>query len=194
MKKQYSVPDRSNRYNYMLDSCVYGTLAEDEEIFNVFKESISKGFRYYTTAIQNMELFEGKGARMYNSECMPIMEKPVPMNKIESFNQINKELNVMLVSEVATFMRDHFRSDGTNRFISRNSMDEKILQKIMSKNNQNSTKPYSYSHDAIIAEAAMHYGCILVTDDKKLRHAVNQLYPGKAIATNQIKEIIRELV
>ena len=193
MGRQYAEPDRSNPNNYMLDSCVYGTLAEDEELFNVFKESISKKFCYYTTAIQDMEFIEGKGAKTYNKECIPLIKKPVPSDSIEKFKQINKELNVKWVPEVATCMRDHTRLDGTNRFVEKNSLEAKLLQEIMKKNNPDGNKPFFYSHDAIIAEATVHYGCILVSDDRKLRHTVNQFCPGRAITTLRLKEIIEEL-
>ena len=65
--------------------------------------------------------------------------------------------------------RDHARVDGTNRFVARNSLEAKLLQEIMKKNNPDGNKPFFYSHDAIIAEAAVHYGCVLVSDDEKLR-------------------------
>ena len=193
MERQYAEPDRSNPNNYMLDSCVYGTLAEDEELFDVLKESVSKKFCYYTTAIQDMEFVEGKGAKTYNKECLPIIKKPVPSDSIEKFRQINKELNVKWVPEVATYMRDHTRVDGTNRFVEKNSLEAKLLQEIMKKNNPDGNKPFFYSHDAIIAEATVHYGCILVSDDKKLRYTVNQFCPGKAITTLRLKEIIEKL-
>lgn len=192
MVRQYAEPDRYNQNNYMFDSCVYGTLAEDEELFNVFKESISKKFCYYTTAIQDMEFVEGKGAKTYNKECIPVIKKPVPPERIEKFEQINKELNVKWVPEVAVFMCDHARLDGTNRFIARNSLEEKLLQEIMKKNNPDGNKPFFYSHDAIIAEAAVYYGCVLVSDDEKLRRIVNQFCPGRAITTLRLKDIIEE--
>lgn len=192
MKRQYIEPDRSNQNNYMLDSCVYGTLVEDEELLNVLKKSLSKKFCYYTTAIQDMEVAEGKGAKTYNKECIPIIKKPVPQDLIEKFKTINEELNVMWVPEVATFMLDHMRLDGTNRFIGRNSLEGRLFQEIMKKNNSSGSKPFSHSHDAIIAEAAVHYGCILVSDDKKLKDTVNQFCPGKAITTQQLKEIIEK--
>lgn len=42
MERQYAEPDRSNPNNYMLDSCVYGTLAEDEELLMCLKNQYQK--------------------------------------------------------------------------------------------------------------------------------------------------------
>lgn len=120
-------------------------------------------------------------------------KKPVLSDSIEKFRKINKELNVKWVPEVATYMRDHTRVDGTNRFVARNSLEAKLFQEIMKTNNPDGNNPFFYSHDAIIAEAAVHYRCILVSDDKKLRNTVNQFCPGRAITTLRLKEIIEEL-
>lgn len=92
MERQYAEPDRSNSNNYMLDSCVYGTLAEDEELFNVLKESVSKKFCYYTTAIQDMEFVEGKGAKTYNKECIPIIKNRFFQIRLKSLGKLIKNL------------------------------------------------------------------------------------------------------
>lgn len=51
-------------------------------------------------------------------------------------------------------------------------------------------RPFEYSHDAIIAEAAVHYGCTLVSDDKELRDLVNATLSGRAITTDELLEKI----
>lgn len=103
---------------------------------------------------------------------------------------VDKELNVQLVPEIASCMRDHTRVDGTNRFNAPNSLSGQIYEKIVSKNKTNGKRPFEYSYDAMIAEAAINYGCILVSDDKELRDEVNLLYTKGAITTDELLEII----
>lgn len=42
----------------------------------------------------------------------------------------------------------------------------------------------------MIAEAAINYGCILVSDDGELRDEVNALCPKRAITSDELLEII----
>ncbi len=70
---------------------------------------------------------------------------------------------MQLVPEIAYSMRDHVRADGTVRFLAPNSL---------------------------IAEAAVNYGCILVSDDTELRNEVNLGYPNGAITTDELLKII----
>lgn len=87
-------------------------------------------------------------------------------------------------------MRDHTRVDGTNRFFAPDSLAGQVYKKIESQNRKNGNKPFEYSYDAMIAEAAVHYGCILVSDDKKHREVVNSFCPNRAITTNEFLEVV----
>lgn len=189
MEKRYSEPDRKNMNNYMLDTSAYNHIVALPEKLDAVKKSIFLEFCYYSTAIQDMEL-SGKGAKTYNKECVPIIKKPMPLEMIQKFRQLDKELDVKQLPEIATFMLNHFRADGTNRFCDPDSMEGQLYNKIESKNKYESNRPFEYSHDAIIAEAAVHYGCTLVSDDKELRDLVNATSSGRAITTDELLEKI----
>lgn len=45
----------------------------------------------------------------------------------------------------------------------------------------------------MIAEAAVHYGCVLVTNDVELRESVNLFVPNGAISVEQLLEKIQEI-
>lgn len=185
MEKRYFEPDKKNMNNYMLDTSAYNHIVALPEKLDAVKKSISLGFCYYSTAIQDMEL-SGKGAKTYNKECVPIIKQPMPMEMIQKFRQLDKELDVKLLPEMATYMLNHFRADGKNRFCDPDSMEGQLYEKIASKNKYESNRPFEYSHDAIIAEAAVHYGCTLVSDDKELRELINETSSGRAITTDEL--------
>ncbi|RKI76752.1 hypothetical protein D7V83_19375 [bacterium 0.1xD8-71] len=189
MKKQYSEPDRKNVNNYMLDTSAYNHIVASSEKLDAAKKSVSLGFCYYSTAIQDLEL-SGEGAKTYNKECVPIIKKPMPSEMIQKFRQLDKELDVKLLPEIATCMLNHSRVDGTNRFYDSDSVEGQLFEKIASKNKHESNRPFEYSHDAIIAEAAVHYGCTLVSDDKELRDLMNATPSGRAITTDELLEKI----
>lgn len=191
MTKQYSVPNRKNDKNYMLDTTAYNHIIMSAEKMDSVKKSVSYGFHYYSTAIQDIEL-SGKGAKTYNSECISTtVFTPTPDFK-QKMDVVNKELNVQLVPEIASCMRDHSRLDGTVRFLAPDNIEGQVYKEIVSKNKINGKRPFEYSYDAMIAEAAIHYGCILISDDKPLRDVVNSYLPDRAITTDKLLEIINE--
>jgi len=192
MIKCYYEPDRDNKYNYMLDTSAYNHFIQSPEKMNAAKKSISYGFCYYSTALQDMEL-SGKGAKTYKKDCISISDYSVPLELKQKFDIIDKELNIKLVPEIASCMMNHTRVDGTNRFMNPNSLEGKLHDIIVSNNKPGSNRPFAYSHDAMIAEAAIHYGCILVTDDKELRELVNSFIPMRAITTEELMKIINTL-
>lgn len=85
MQKKYSEPDRNNSNNYMLDTSAYNHIMESAEKMDAAKKSITYGFRYYSTALQDNEL-SGKGAKTYNSDCESVSNFVVP----PEFKQKNK--------------------------------------------------------------------------------------------------------
>lgn len=188
MTKKYSEPDRSNPNNYMFDTSAYNHIIETVEKMNAVKKSIEYGFCYYSTALQDNEL-SGKGAKTYNSDCISITNYVAPPEFKEIIDLVDKELNVQLVPEIASCMRDHARLDGTNRFLAPDSLSGQIFEKIISQK-ANAKRPFEYYYDAMIAEAAVNYGCILVSDDRKHRGIVNSLCPNGAITTDKLLEII----
>lgn len=189
MKKEYSVPDKNNQNNYMLDTSAYNHIIQSKEKMEATKRSILYGFCYYSTALQDNEL-SGKGAKTYNAECISVTNYVVPPKFKQKIDIIDKELNVQMVPEIASCMRDHTRVDGTNRFAATDSLSGQIYEKIVSKNKADSKRPFEYSYDAMIAEAAVNYGCILVSDDGNLRDEVNLVCPNGAITTDELLEII----
>lgn len=174
-----------NQEAFMLDSTAYNHIVDSEEYIETARKSIYYGFHYFSTAIQDMEL-SGQGAKTYNKDCIPVRKAKMPEEKLEKFAMLNKELQIERLPEVATAMLNHSRVDGTNRFFAPNSFEGKLYELIANKNKTNSSRPFEYSYDALIAEAAMHYGCILVTDDKELRDTVNSVFKNKAISTETL--------
>lgn len=131
MKKQYFEPNKGDANNYMLDTSAYNYIAKRIEMLNVVKKALSYGFCYYSTAVQDREL-SGEGAKTYDNRCISVQMKSVAPELLEKFSYIDEELNVKLVPEVASGMRDHTRVDGTNRFCSPQSL-EGIVRKEISK-------------------------------------------------------------
>lgn len=191
MTKCYIEPDRNNQHNYMLDTSAYNHIAHSYERMDAVKRSLSLGFCYYSTALQDVEL-SGKGARTYNRECISVSDYVIPLELKQKFDEIDKELNVKLLPEIASGMLNHTRIDGTNRFLDSNSLEGKMLIAISNKNNQHSNRPFKHSYDAMIAEVAVHYGCVLVSDDKPLRDIINSFIAKGAISTDELVEVINE--
>lgn len=188
MIKKYSEPDRANKHNYTLDTSAYNHFIEFDEKMKVAKRSIKYGFCYYSTALQDNEL-SGKGAKTYNRDCISISNFAVLPEFKQKIDIVNKELNVQLVPEIASCMRDHSRLDGTLRFLPSDSLSGQIYGKIASKR-AHRKRPFEFRYDAMIAEAAINYGCILVSDDGPLRDEVNTICPSRAITTDELLEII----
>ena len=188
MTKKYSVPDRNNLHNYMLDTSAYNHIVESDEKIKTVQKSVAYGFRYYSTALQDNEL-SGKGAKTYNDDCISVTDYIVPPEFKQKIDMLDRELNIQLVPEIACCMRDHSRLDGTLRFLSSESLSGQIYKKIISQK-ANVKRPFEYYYDAMIAEAAVNYGCILVSDDGKHRDTVNSLCPNGAITTDELLAII----
>lgn len=193
MVKNYAEPDKNHQLNYMFDTSAYNHIIESNDKMDAVKKSILYGFRYYSTALQDMEL-SGKGAKTYNRECIPNMKYSIPMEMKQKFDIVDKELNIQLIPEIASCMRNHSRLDGTIRFLSPESLTGRLYQEIVSKNKPDSNRPFEYSYDAMIAESAIYYGCFLVSDDKELRDTVNSFYPKRAITTEELLEIIMHTI
>ena len=107
----------------------------------------------------------------------------------QKIDMLDEALGVRLVPEIASAMRDHSRLDGTLRFLASDSLSGQIYEKIASKK-VHKKRPFEYRYDAMIAEAAINYGCILVSDDKPLRDEVNTICSNGAITTDELLEII----
>lgn len=191
MRKQFTVSNKENDNNYMLDTSAYNHIIMSDEKINIVKKSVSYGFCYYSTELQDMELI-GKGAKTYNSECISETGYIPPLDFKQKIGVVNKELNVQLVPEIASCMRDHSRLDGTVRFLAPDSVEGQVYKEIVSKNKINGKRPFEFSYDAMIAEAAIHYGYILISDDKALRDVVNSYFSDRAITTDKLLEIINE--
>lgn len=176
---------------YMLDTTAYNYINLDSNNLEVLKNSLSMGFCYYTTEIQNLEL-TGEGAKTYNRDCISERKKEMPKEQIEELRGINEILKVEVLPEIASGMKNHTRVDGTNRFLSKESLEGKVFMEINSKNKRQNKRPFAYSHDAIIAEAAIYYGCVLVTDDNELRDTVNSFLECSAISTQELLNIVTE--
>lgn len=101
MTKEYSVPDKNNQNNYMLDTSAYNHIIQSKEKMEATKQSILYGFCYYSTALQDNELV-GKGAKTYNSDCVSAGNFVAPPEFKKNVDMIDEELNVRLVPEIAS--------------------------------------------------------------------------------------------
>lgn len=170
---------------YMLDSTAYNHIAASQDFIDTVKKSIALGFVYCSTAVQDIEL-SGQGAKTYDPNCLSVRKNEMPKELLEKFAMLDRELHINRLPEVAIAMRDHARVDGTNRFLSPDSPAGQAFRAVSDKNKVNSSRPYAHTYDAVIAEAAMHYGCILVTDDVELRNDVNASFKNRAISTETL--------
>lgn len=132
MTKEYSVPDKNNQNNYMLDTSAYNHIIQSKEKMETTKQSILYGFCYYSTALQDNEL-AGKGAKTYNSDCVSVSNFVVSPEFQQKIDMLDEALGVRLVPEIASAMRDHSRLDGTLRFLASDSLSGQIYEKIASK-------------------------------------------------------------
>lgn len=189
MTKEYSVLDKNNQNNYMLDTSAYNHIIQSKEKMEATKRSVLYGFCYYSTALQDKEL-AGKGAKTYNRDCVSVSSFVMLPEFQQKIDMVDEELGVRLVPEIASAMCNHSRLDGTLRFLAPDSLSGQIFEKIVSKNKADGKRPFEYSYDAMIAEAAVNYGCILVSDDGDLRDEVNLVCPNGAITTDELLEII----
>lgn len=186
--KSYS----GNLNNYMFDTSAYNYLNLSAEKLSLVEKSIEYGFCYYSTGIQDMEL-SGYGAKVYNKECKPVIKNPVSPEFVEKMKIIDNKLNIKKVPEIAICMRDHTRVDGTCRFAAKEGKNIDLFKEIMNKNKPSSSKPYAYSHDAVIAEASIYYNCILVTNDGELKDTVNEFFCDKAITVDELINKIKKV-
>lgn len=174
--------------SYMLDTSAFNYLALHEKELNILIKSIALGFMYFSTSIQDMEL-RGKGARTYDKNCES--NGFVSQELVEKFMQIKKLLNIKNVSEYAIAMKDHAKVDGTQRFVANNGIPHDVYVRICEKNNSESNSPYAHSHDAVIAESSIYHGCVLVSEDRKLRKEINKYVIHGAITTEELIKRIR---
>ena len=100
MNKKYTIPDRTNLHNYMLDTTAYNYISMNAEMFKIIKESHIIGFRYYTTKIQDIELL-GYGAKTYGQDGMPNIKYHMPSEQLEKFDEIRAEID-NIVSAIKT--------------------------------------------------------------------------------------------
>lgn len=189
---EIGVPDVNNLHNYMLDTTAYNDFANDEQLFALVKSSLLVGFRYYKTANQDKEL-NGWGAKVYDDDCLP---KHFKMSdefklKIPRLKEIGVVLEVKRVSSLASLMHNHVILDGTYREYDDTSPEGKLADKILQFNEKlREKRPFAQHYDMMIAEAAIHHSCILVTNDRDLKHLMNVDFPQSAISTTELVEEI----
>ena len=190
----FEEPDRNCKFNYLLDTTAFNRLAEYGDWLELAEKSLALGFHYYKTANQDYEL-SGRGAKTYDKNCIPHVNLSESFKaKMPIFDNIKDRLKIKRVSSIASLMTNHWVLDGTYRLFDDKTrvgqmtkeileFDEKIRQK----------KPFAQHYDAMSAEAAMYHDCYLVSDDRNLRNMVNKYFPGKAMQTKELIELIREM-
>ena len=184
-----------NPYNYLLDTTAFNRFAEHKNWLEIAKKSLTLGFHYYKTVNQDYEL-HGRGAKTYTANG--IISHPVTeqfRQKMLSFDEIQKQLEVKRVSSIASLMPNHWILDGTYRILHTNSDRGVMTRKILDFNEKLRKKyPFAQHYDAMGAEAAIYNHCTLVTDDSDLKDMVNESFPSGAIATKELVELIEKLL
>ena len=189
----FEEPNPNCKFNYLLDTAAFNRFAEHREWIDLAEKSLELGFHYYKTANQDYEL-SGRGAKTYDANCVPHVKITDSFReKMLIFDEVLKRLKVKRLSSIASLMTNHWVLDGTHRVLDDKSKVGQMTKEILQFDEKTKIeKPFVQHYDAMSAEAAMYHGCVLVSDDKKLRDMVNKYFPQKAIQTKALIDFIRD--
>ena len=190
----YEEPNPNCIFNYLLDTTAFNRFVEHEDWLCLAEDSLEKGFHYYKTANQDYEL-AGRGAKTYDRNGVShIKISDNFKKKMQEFPKVMARLKVKRVPSVASLMKNHWLLDGSYRILNLSTKEGNMANEIFHFNEElRREKPFAQHYDAMSAEAAMHYGCYLVSDDKDLRNIVNKYFPKKAISTKDLIDLIQML-
>ena len=94
MLDDFECPDKSCKYNFLLDTAAFNKLAEHSDWLSILEQSLVLEFHYYKTANQDFELM-GQGAKTYDKDCIPHVDISESFKaKMPLFDEVKERLKV----------------------------------------------------------------------------------------------------
>ncbi len=173
-------PSRNEFQNYVWDTQALNLLATDDEMIEYCKRVYKVGHRYYITMVQVRELAGWPDRKMnYNDPSA------WNMRQNQTF-EIMETLDFHRLSCIALLYPDFWILDGSMRILEDSGRRIDMFYDIYNNNNH-------HKRDATIAEAAVYHGCVLITNDGRLKKKVNKFFPKRAITYEEYKDKILAL-
>lgn len=178
----YYIPDKNIEHNILFDTCAINKIMKSEEFMDKVKKMKELGFNYY---IPDALMRELKGVVDRKAGGMQVYDNVKEEN--ESVFDFIKEINGKRVSSLALLLKNYWILDGSFR-----SIDEKAEAYPMFSEIHNDN--IHHLKDAVIAEAAIHNNCTLVTNDKRLNKKVNSHFANRSMLCEEFEEKINLLL
>lgn len=155
---------------FMFDTCALNRIVSYPEHIDILKQAeIKLNYKYFITEVQEREL-NGIPDRTLDYENPKAYKSSKQGEKALQYIQL---LNMTKASCIATAYKDFTRADGSMRFPSSTGRKAEMFDAICLNNNH-------HKRDAMIAEASINEGCILITVDNRLYKKINQFYPDSS--------------
>jgi hypothetical protein len=177
---EFSEPDKDTFQNYVWDTQALNRLAIDKEMVIICKSAIDAGHRYYITSVQERELMGIPDRTMQYEDA-----NAWGTHQTKTF-EVMEHLKFRRLSCIALLYQNFWTLDGSMRILETSGSRIEMFNEIYHNNNH-------HKRDATIAEAVIYHGCILITNDKRLRNKVNKFFPECAITYEKYKDTILEL-
>ena len=174
---EFTIPDKNNKHNFVFDTYVIEKeLVNDSSVVKKCQNKIKNGYHYYITNAQINEI-HGRPVRKYKLEEYP---EWTPSSNIQEVQKVIDVLCIERVSCVATNLPNFDILDGSFREFLDFSPEEPISVMLYEIYNNN----LKHLLDAVIAEAAIHNNCLLVSTDIRPIKIVNKYFPERAFLYN----------
>lgn len=166
--------------NFIWDTQSLNLLVSDAGMVSLCKRALETGHRYFITTVQEREL-------------IGVPDRTMKYSDGDTWGQYQKK--TFLVMEDLMFCRcsciallypGFWLLDGSMRILSDSGPQTDMFYDIYNNNNH-------HKRDATIGEAAVYHGCMLVTNDKRLRNKVNKHFPETAISYDEYKTSLERL-
>lgn len=178
----YYIPDNNVDHNILFDTCAINKIMKSEEFMKKVKKMKELGFNYY---IPDALMRELKGVVDRKAGGMQVYDNVKEENE-RVFDFIN-EINGKRVSSLALLLQNYWILDGSFRTIDKSDDAYAMFNEIHHNN-------IHHLKDAVIAEAAIHNNCTLVTNDKRLNKKVNSHFASRSMLCEEFEEKINLLL
>ena len=159
--------------HYMLDTQVIIRLAEQPNEIVAFTKASENGSKFFITSVQEDELF-GKSYKNGGTKNI----KQIPKEEARKRREILNMLSVKCVPAIATWTKDTLRGDGSHRLVGKSPPPYMPGSQFTHGESPNKIA------DRLIAEAVIHHGLVLVSDDEDLVKHMQRDFPDNAIHYN----------
>ena len=170
-------PNENEFQNYVWDTQALNLLATDNEMIEGCKRAYTVGHRYYITMVQVRELAGWPDRKMNYTDPNAWSQR-----QDQTF-EILEALDFRRLSCVALLYPGFWILDGSMRILEDSGQRIDMFYEIYNNNNR-------HKRDATIAEAVVYHGCILITNDDRLRRKVNKYFPGTATTYEEYKNLL----